>query len=288
MAIFKKQAKSEEELNTEEVQVNEGGNPPIPSELPILPLRGTVVYPLTVLPLNVGQPRSLRLVDEVSTSPNRLVGLMTIKNDKFEDAGPEDVYEVGTVAVIHRMLRAPDGTVRLIVQGLERIRVKEYIAQEPYLKARVEPDPEKVEKTVEVEALMRNTTDLFRRLVTLAQHLPEEILMAALNVEDPRQLAYMIATSLRIETTDAQGLLELDDIAGKLTKLDALMTKELEVLELGKKIQGQAQAEMEKGQREYILREQLKQIQKELGEGNEQEQEVKEYEDKIAKAKMPE
>lgn len=298
MAILKKQEKSDEELKTEEVHaeqvhseqvhVEEGTNPPIPSELPILPLRGTIVYPLTVLPLNVGQARSLRLVDEVATSPNRLVGLVTIKNDKFEDAGPEDVYEVGTVAVIHRMLRAPDGTVRLIVQGLERIRIKEYTAQEPYLKARIEPDPEKVEKTVEVEALMRNTTDLFRRLVSLAQHLPEEILMAALNVEDPRQLAYMIATSLRIDMTDAQGLLEIDDISGKLTKLNALMTKELEVLELGKKIQGQAQAEMEKSQREYILREQLKQIQKELGEGNEQEQEVKEYEDKIAKAKMPE
>lgn len=288
MAIFKKQAKGEEELNTEEVQVGESTNPPIPSELPILPLRGTVVYPLTVLPLNVGQARSLRLVDEVATSPSRLVGLVTIKNDKFEDAGPEDTYEVGTVAVIHRMLRAPDGTVRLIVQGLERIRVKEFTSQEPYLKARIEPIPEKVEKSVEVEALMRNTTDLFRRLVSLAQHLPEEILMAALNVEDPRQLAYMIATSLRIDIADAQGLLELDDIASKLIKLDALMTKELEVLELGKKIQGQAQAEMEKSQREYILREQLKQIQKELGEGNEQEQEVKEYEDKIAKAKMPE
>lgn len=289
MAIFKKQAKSEdEELNTGDVQVTEGANPPIPSELPILPLRGMVVYPLTVLPLNVGQARSLRLVDEVATSANRLVGLVTIKNDKFEDAGPDDVYDVGTVAVIHRMLRAPDGTVRLIVQGLERIRVQEYIAREPYLKARVEPAPEEVEKTVEVEALMRNTIDLFRRLVSLAQHLPEEILMAALNVEDPRQLAYMIATSLRMDITDAQGLLEIDNIGGKLTKLNALMTKELEVLELGKKIQGQAQAEMEKSQREYILREQLKQIQKELGEGNEQEREVKEYEDKIAKAKMPE
>ncbi len=288
MAVFKKQSKSEEELNTDEVEAAEGANPPIPSELPILPLRGQVVYPLTVLPLNVGQSRSLRLVDEVATSPNRLVGLVTIKNDKFEDAGPEDVYEVGTVAVIHRMLRAPDGTVRLIVQGLERIRIKEYTASEPYLKARVETDPEKVEKTVEVEALMRNTVDLFRRLVSLAQHLPEEILMAAMNVEDPRQLAYMIATSLRIEIADAQALLELNDISSKLTRLDALMTKELEVLELGKKIQGQAQAEMEKSQREYILREQLRQIQKELGEGSEQEREIKEYEEKIAKAKMSE
>src|SRR5919202_665085 len=291
MPIFKKQTKpvdTEETEEEEEVDVGIQTAAEIPSELPVLPLRGTVVYPLTVLPLNVGQARSLRLVDDVATSKSRMIGLVTIKNDKFEDAGPEDVYEIGTAAVIHRMMRAPDGTVRLIVQGLERIRVREYTAREPYLKARVELAPESVEKTVEVEALMRNTTDLFRRLVNLAPNLPEEILMAALNVEDPRQLVYMIATSLRMDITDAQELLELDTISAKLTKLDALLTKEVDVLELGKKIQGQAQAEMEKNQREYILREQLKQIQKELGESNEQEAEIRDYERKIAEAKMPE
>ncbi|MGE5139466.1 MAG: endopeptidase La [Rudaea sp.] len=288
MAIFKKQSNDDHELDTDGVQIAEGQTPPIPSELPILPLRGTVVYPLTVLPLNVGQARSLRLVDEVATSPNRLVGLVTIKTDKFEDAGAEDVYEVGTVAIIHRMLRAPDGTVRLIVQGLERIRIKEFTATEPFLRARIEPDQEKVEKTVEVEALMRNSLDLFRRLVSLAQHLPEEILMAALNIEDPRQLVYMIAQSLRIDTKDAQEILETDEIADKFKKLNLLMTKELEVLELGKKIQGEAQAEMEKTQREYILREQMRQIQKELGEGNEQEREIHEYEEKIKNGHLPE
>ncbi|MGE5141514.1 MAG: endopeptidase La [Rudaea sp.] len=288
MAIFKKQAGNEDELDTGEVEVSEGQNPPIPEELPILPLRGTVVYPLTVLPLNVGQARSLRLVDEVASSQHRLVGLVTIKNDKFEDAGADDVFKVGTVAVIHRMLRAPDGTVRLIVQGVERIQVGEFTASDPFLKAKIQVHPEQVEKTVEVEALMRNTLDLFRRLVSLAQHLPEELLMAALNVEDPRQLVYMIATSLRIDIKDAQELLELDTVEEKMKKLDALMSKELEVLELGRKIQGQAQAEMEKSQREYILREQMRQIQKELGEGNEQEREIKEYEDKIANAHMPE
>ncbi len=293
MPIFRKQAKVNEEIEEDEVEfdnshVTDDQTPNIPAELPILPLRGTVVYPLTVLPLNVGQPRSLRLVDEVATSPARLVGLVTIKNDKFEDAGPNDVFEIGTVAVIHRMLRAPDGTVRLIVQGLERIRIREFTAEEPYLKASVEVAPEPVEKTVEIEALMRNTLDLFRRLVNLAQHLPEEILMAALNVEDPRQLVYMIATSMRIDLTDMQALLQLDDLAEKFRKLDALMTKELEILELGKKIQGQAQAEMEKNQREYILREQMRQIQKELGEGNEQEAEVRDYDRKIVDAHMPE
>jgi ATP-dependent Lon protease len=284
MPIFKKNKPEEADENETE---NENA-PAIPDELPILPLKGVVVYPLTVLPLNVGQARSLRLVDDVVKEPNRLIGLVTIKTDKFEDAAPEDLYDVGTAAVIHRMLRAPDGTVRLIVQGIERIRIKEYSALEPYLKAKIELAPEKIEKDVRVEALMRNTVELFRKLVSLSQTLPEELLMAALNVEDPRQLVYMIATSLRIDLRDAQELLELDDAQAKLVKLNALLTKEVDVLELGKKIQGQAQAEMEKNQREYILREQLKQIQKELGEGSEQEAEITAYDKKIAEAHMPE
>lgn len=258
----------------------------VPSDLPILPLRGTVVYPLTVIPLNVGQARSLKLVDDVATSANRMVGLVTSKDDKIEEPGAGDVYLTGTAAIIHRLLRAPDNSVRLIVQGIDRIRIQEFTATEPYLKARIEVVPERVEKTTETEALMRNTIELFRRLVSLAPHLPEELLMAALNVEDPRQLVYMIATSLRMEIKDAQELLEIDTIEGKLTKINALMSKELEILELGKKIQSQAQGEMEKTQREYILREQLKQIKKELGEEDEQAVELKEYDKKIADAKM--
>jgi len=135
-----------QELNEPELQeqeIDSGNNSTIPSELPILPLKGVVVYPLTVLPLNVGQARSLRLVDDVVKETNRLIGLVTIKNDKFEDAGPDDLHEIGTAAVIHRMLRAPDGTVRLIVQGMERIRIKEYSSLEPYLKAKIELAPEK-------------------------------------------------------------------------------------------------------------------------------------------------
>jgi ATP-dependent Lon protease len=286
MPIFARKEKEETEKKDPKVEIDEG-TPNVPAVLPILPLRGTVVYPLTILPLNVGQTRSLRLVDEASTA-QRLIGLVTIKTDKLEDAGPEDVYDVGTAAVIHRLLRAPDGTVRLIVGGLERIRIKKYVAVEPYLKAEVLPAPEEAEKTVEVEALMRNTVELFRRLSSLAPHLPEELLMAVLNVDDPRQLVYMLATSLRMDMADAQQLLELDRVADKLSKLNGLLTKELEVLELGKKIQSQAQTEMEKTQREYILREQLKQIKKELGEEDEQAVEVKDYEKKIAEAGMSE
>jgi len=282
MPIFKKNQPEEKEMNAPEAETT----PIIPEELPILPLKGVVVYPLTVLPLNVGQARSLRLVDDVVKEPNRLIGLVTIKSDKFEDAGPDDLHPVGTAAIIHRMLRAPDGTVRLIVQGIERIRIQEFSALEPYLKAKIELAPETINKDVQVEALMRNTVELFRKLVNLSQTLPEELLMAALNVEDPRQLVYMIAASLRIDLKDAQELLELDDVEAKLVKLDALLIKEVDVLELGKKISGQAQAEIEKNQREYILREQMKQIQKELGESNEQEAEGKAYDKKIAEAGM--
>ncbi len=278
-------SKPEDEKEKQETKEQET-NPNIPDELPILPLRGTVVYPLTFLPLNVGQERSIRLVDEAATSQSRLIGLATIKDEKIEEAGPDDVFTTGTVAIIHRMLRAPDNTVRLIVQGIDRIRIKEFVATEPYLRAKVEVATEVNEKTVQVEALMRNTLELFRRLVALAPNLPEELLMAAINVDDPRQLVYMVATSLRIELKDAQEILEFDKVDDKFTKVNALMTKELEVLELGRKIQSQAQGELEKTQREYILREQLKQIKKELGEDDEQAVGVKEYEKKIADAHM--
>ncbi len=263
--------------------------PNLPEELPILPLRGMVVYPLTVIPLNVGQERSIKLVDEASTSTSRMIGLVTVKDEKIEEAGPDDVYRIGTVAIIHRLLRAPDNTVRLIVQGVERIRVEEFTSTDPYLKARVVAAPENGDKTVEVEALMRNTIDLFRRLVSLAPTLPEELLMAALNVDDPRQLVYMLAASFpRMDLADAYELLQLDNVADKLRKLNGIISKELEVLELGKKIQSQAQNELEKTQREYILREQLKQIKKELGEEDEQAVETGEYQKKIADAHMTE
>ncbi len=275
------------ESELEKESKNEQDAPQIPSELPILPWRGNVVYPLTVIPLSISHDRDIRLVDEAVTSGNRLVGITNVKDGSVELAGPTDVYVIGTVAVIHRLLRAPDNTVRLIVQGLERIRIKEFTTTEPYLRARVESAPEQLEKTMQVEALMRNTVELFRRLVSLASYLPEELLMAALNIEDPRQLVYMLATSFqRMDIKDAQELLELDHVTDKLTKLNSLITKELEVLELGKKIQSQAQSELEKTQREYILREQMKQIKKELGEEDEQAVETKEYERKIAEARM--
>jgi ATP-dependent Lon protease len=269
-------------LPLEEVQ--EGS---IPEELAILPLRNVVVYPLTFQALNVGQPRSIALVDDATVN-KQMIGLLTSRDPDLEEPGPDDVYEMGVAATIHRMIKAPDGTIRLLVQGVERFRVVEWTSISPYLRARIEPLPDTVEESLEVEALMRNAIDLLRRLVSLVSQMPDDLLMAAINLDDPRQLVYFIATNVRIELADAQTILELDSVRDKLLKLTSIMTKELEVLELGRKIQTEAQSEMEKMQREYFLREQLKAIRKELGETDEQSLEVEEYRSKIARAGMPE
>jgi ATP-dependent Lon protease len=259
----------------------------IPSVLPILPLRGTVVYPLTAVPLNISQPRSIRLVDD-AISGGRMIGLVAAKDPELEEPGPDDLYAVGTAAAVHRMFRAPDGTIRLLVQGLERIRVIEWTGTEPYLTAKVEVAEEVSADSIEVEALMRNVLDQFRRLAELVPSIPGELLTAALNVEDPRQLVYAIATYVRIELEDAQEILELDSVTEKLRTLMALLAKELEVLELGRKIQTEAQTEMEQMQREFFLREQMKAIRRELGEEDEQAVEVAEFRRKIDEAGMPE
>jgi ATP-dependent Lon protease len=259
----------------------------IPGELAILPLRGVVVYPLTARPLTVGRPRSVRLVDDAVLG-KRIIGLVTAKDPEQEDPGPADVYRVGTAALVHRLRKAPEGTVILLVQGLERIKIREFTQLEPYLKAKVEAAPDLVEETVEMEALMRNIVELFRRLVVLVPHIPDELMMLALNVDDPRQLVYAIATYMSMELSDAQEVLEIDEVKEKLRKLTFSLNRELEVLELGKKIQTEAQSEMQKVQREYFLREQLKAIKRELGEEDEQTVEMEELRQKIEAAGMPE
>ncbi len=253
----------------EEAPQEEGeAGPVIPSMLPILPLRNTVVYPQTVLPLSADQPRSIRLVD-AAVAGDRLIGLVTMTDPSVDIPGPEDVYLTGTVAMVHRLLRAPDGSVRLIIQGLRRFRLVEWVAEEPYLQARIELHPEQLVASVEIEALSRNLLELFGRYVNLTPHLPDELMMAAHNADDPLQLAYLIATSTRMEIAEAQQLLEADDTADKLRALTRILNRELEVLELGKKIQTEAQGEMERMQREFFLREQMKAIQKELGDTDE-------------------
>ncbi|HLI50849.1 MAG TPA: LON peptidase substrate-binding domain-containing protein, partial [Thermomicrobiaceae bacterium] len=259
----------------------------VPEVLPILPLRGTVVFPQTLVPLAAGQPRSLRLIDDV-VSGNRMVGLVLQHDSQQEAAGPGETFMIGTLANIHQMMRVPDGTVRLAVQGLRRMKVVEWVDEEPYLTARVEEIPEEVEDSVEVSALVRNAQELFQRLVTVVSNLPDELVTAALNVEDSLHLVYLIASNLRMEPEERQALLELDNVRAKLQRLNAFMSKELDLLELGKKIQSEVQEEVGKTQREYYLREQMKAIQRELGETSEQEAEITELRGKIDESGMTE
>jgi ATP-dependent Lon protease len=256
-----------------------------PAELAILPLRGVVVYPQTIVPLTVGQPRSIKLVDD-GVGSNRLIALVTAHNPEQETPGPSEVYTIGTVASIQRLFRAPDGTIRMLVQGLHRIRIEKFTSIEPYLKGIVSLLPEKNENTLETEALSRNIVSLFTRLGELIPTIPGELINSALNVDDPLQMLYTIATYIRIDLKEAQELLELDRTQDKLRKLMNLLSKELEVLELGRKIQSEAQTEMEKVQREFYLREQIKAIQRELGEGDEQLVEIEEFRRKIAESGM--
>jgi len=258
-----------------------------PDVLPILPLRGVVVFPGTAVPLTVGQPRSIKLVDEV-VGGDKLVGLVAATNPELETPGPNDLYRVGTIATVHRLLRAPDGTIRLLVQGMDRFRLGEFIEEEPYLRARIELAPEQVEAGLEIDALARNARDQFQQITQMIPSFPEELAGSITSVEDPLQTAYTIANFQRMDLKDSQEILALDSVAEKLKKLIGLLVREAEVLSLGQKIQNEARGEIEKVQREYFLREQMKAIQKELGEKDEQAAETEDFRKKIEDANMPE
>ena len=293
----------ESEVDQNEVAENEGAeielppvlsterapSQPIPDTLPILPLRGTVVFPQIVVPLAAGQARSLRLIDDV-VNGDRLVGLIMQRDG--EQAGdavkPGDTHTIGAMGIIHQMMRVPDGTVRLVLQGVERIKLGEFVQEQPYLRAKVTFAPETVEDTLEIQGQMRATIELFSRLVAIAPNLADDLLTVAINIEDPRHLAYFIGSNLRLDPDQKQQLLEIDAVRGKFEQLNSYMSRELEVLEIGKKIQSEVHEEVSKNQREYYLREQLKAIQKELGESSEQEAEIAEYRKKIDDAKMSE
>ncbi|MCK4975917.1 MAG: LON peptidase substrate-binding domain-containing protein, partial [Anaerolineales bacterium] len=283
------QADQEKETASEEISSEtELDESQIPTVLPIMPLRGLVVYPQTAVPLTIGQPRSIRLVDDVVASEERLIGLIASRNPELETPEPQDLFPVGTVAMVHRLFRAPDDTIRLVVQGLSRFRLGEFDQLEPYLKANIQLIPEDEEVGAEVEALARNARGQFERIAELITALPRELVDSVLSLDDPLQTVYTIANFQRMELEDAQALLELDKVSEKLHKLVGILAREVEVLEIGQKIQNEARSEIEKVQREYFLREQLKAIQKELGEGDEQAVEVEEFRQKIEKAKMPE
>ncbi len=270
-----------------ELSEQEGDGLDLPAVLPVLPLKDTVVFPQSTTPLAIGQERSVRLIDDV-VAGERIVALVTARDPGVDVPGWDEIYEVGTVAMIHKLIKIPDGTLRILVQGLQRIRLVERVGDDPYLIGRFEVLPDEGEETPAVEALTRNVQGLFTRIIGLAPYLPEELQIAAANVDDPSALAHLVASTLRtIKTEERQDLLETVDVEQRLRKVSAILNRELEVFELSSKIQSQVQSEMEKGQREYFLRQQLKAIQQELGEGDPEQAEVNELRERLAEVHLP-
>jgi ATP-dependent Lon protease len=259
----------------------------IPEALPVLPLKETVVFPDSATPLAVGQERSIALVDDV-VGRDRMLALVTAKDSDVEQPGWDDLYDVGTAAIVHRLIRVPDGTLRILVQGLERIRLESRVQDDPFLIGLFSEQPDIVTETKELEALTRNVQMLFGRIVGLAPYLPAELELAAANVDDPAALSHLVASTLRLKAEEKQHLLELRDVEQRLRELSVIMSRELEVFELGTKIQSQVQSELDKGQREYFLRQQLKAIQEELGEGDPEQAELRELRERVEQADLPE
>jgi ATP-dependent Lon protease len=262
----------------------------IPAELPVLPLRDTVLFPNSFMPLAVAREASVRLIDEATTSA-RMIGVFTQREAATEEPLQEDLYPIGTATHIHKMFKLPDGSLRLIVQGLTRVRLDRITQTRPYLKAAVSAadDLLRDEDRLEIDALQRNIKSNFQQVVSLSPLLSDDLQALAANIVDSAKLADFIASSLTtIGTPVKQEILDTLDIRARMDSLNRILIKELEVLELGSKIQSQVQSEVGKNQREYFLREQLKAIQKELGEGDEQAKEIEELRAKLEAAGMPE
>jgi ATP-dependent Lon protease len=259
----------------------------VPRRLPVLPLKETVVFPQSMTPLAIGQERSIKLVDDV-VAGDRMLALVTVRNENAEEPSFDDLYEIGTAAIVHKLIRVPDGTLRILVQGLKRIRLAERVQDDPYLVGEFDEVPDVVVESKELEALTRNVQNLFGRIIAAVPYLPEELQIAAANVDDPSTLSHLVASTMRLKTEEKQRLLEIADVQERLREISVLLNRELEVIELGSKIQSQMQSEMDKNQREYFLRQQLKAIQEELGEGDEQLAEVNELRGRLAELDLPE
>ncbi len=260
---------------------------PLPEALPVLPLRDSVTFPDSLTPLAVGQERSIQLVNDV-LGANRTLVMVASRDPDNEEPGPGDLYDVGVAGIVARMVKVPDGSLRILVQATQRVRLDDYLAESPYLLARISELPDVSKETPELEALTRNVQRTFSEIVEQIPYLPEELQMAVANIDDPAALGHLIAGSLRIGVEEKQALLEEVNVTKRLRHLSRILARELEVVQLGTQIQSQVQSEVDKGQREFFLRQQLKAIQDELGEGDEQQAEAAELREKIEGAGLPE
>ena len=270
-----------EEAPAEVLGMGDEEAPKIPSELPILLMEDTVIYPHTLVPLILKDPPLIAAVDD-ALSRERIAGAVMLK-----DKEKGDFYQTGSAVLIHRMLKFPDGTMRMVTQGLAKISITTMIQEEPFPKAQIQVLDEHPEKSERVEALMRAVLAQYQKMIGLVPYIPDEIQAAAMNIEDPIRLVYFIATLMKMQAEDKQEILELESAEEKLKKISAILQREVELLELGTKIQSEVQNKMTKGQREFVLREQLKAIKQELGEEDEVQVEIKEFREKIEAADLP-
>ena len=261
----------------------------IPSDLPVLPLRDIVIYPFMIVPLFVSRDRSIRAVEE-ALKDNRMILLVSQRDVNKEEPEQSDLYDVGTVAIIMRMLKLPDGRIRILIQGLSRCKVDSVSGSGEYVKASVTPvsEPLAPENSLEVEALVRNVRGSMERAASLGKNISPEVLAIIANLDDAGRLADLSASNLELKVEDAQTVLDIHDPVPRLRRVNDLLSKEIDVLTVQAEINTQARADIDRSQREYFLRQQLKAIQTELGDGNELYEEIEQYRDKILKAKMPE
>jgi len=259
----------------------------VPKELPILMLRDIVVFPYMVIPLFVGREKSKNAID-YSLSENRMILLLTQKNMEIEEPKRNEVYDVGTVALIMRMLKLPDGRMRILAQGLVRARIENLEENKPYYTAevRVIPEPEEADKSIEVEAMVRNTRSGLEKASSLGKDIPPEVMILSANINEPGRLADLTAANLELKVNEAQRILEIEDAFQRLKKVYELLTRELELLDVQSKISSEAKGEMDKLQKQYFLRQQMKAIQKELGEGTEIQEEISGYQEALGKLKV--
>lgn len=274
---------AEANKNTEKEQIE------IPATLPVLPARDIVVFPYMILPLFVGRDVSIKAIDH-SLNTNRMILLLTQKDLNVETPTPNDLYSIGTVCMIMRMLKLPDGRVKILAQGLSKARVVNFSQQEPFFMAEIEKMAEEkpVEMTLENEALIRNVKEQMDKAVSLGRTILPDVMVVIENIDDPGRLADLIASNLGLKTEQAQEILEMADPIERLKKISEILTREIQLLTIQQKIQTEARGEIDKTQREYFLREQLKAIQRELGEIDERAEEIREFKKKIEEAKMPE
>ena len=260
----------------------------VPEVIPVLPLMNTVIFPQMVAPLLVLRQRSLACIDEVALQDHKVLGLVAQRESSEDEPSGDSLYRVGTAGLLVQMLKMPDGGARVIVRGFRRFRIVEIVGEEPYLKARVEPLEEAVVESVELQALQRTVVELFQKMVSLVPNVPEEVKVIVVNITDPGRLADFVAANLSLALPERQRVLEIVDVKDRLARIVELLNREVETLEIASKIQSEVHDEMAKTQREYYLREQMKAIQRELGQSDDKAAEIDELRQKLKDAKLPE